>query len=79
MGQEEDDKAIERVVDLMIARQPHAGFVAPILEANIREIISHTPSTGGYGTANWNAAVRAFGEQLIAIAKREEAKSRRSK
>jgi len=72
----EELKTISDTARILSARQPGTSTVAMTLEAAMVELAASTPTSGGVGNRHWVAAARSFGEILVSIAKREDAKLR---
>lgn len=66
----DDYDLLERAACMMTARHHASGALAKdMMLPMMIALASNNPSTGGYGTRNWIAAIRAFGECLVSIAK----------
>lgn len=54
----------------------HDPSLALTIEREMREVASHSRTSGGVGSKIWVASLKALGEIIVSIAKREEAKNR---
>lgn len=67
---EEDRAVLEQACEIMTARHGASGALAgDMLLPMMVALASNAPSTGGQGTRGWIAALRAFGECLVSIAR----------
>jgi len=54
----------------------HDPSIAPTIEREMREVASHSRTSGGVGSKIWVASLKSLGEIILSIAKREEAKNK---